>query len=124
MTRRTVCPTQKNPQEALHEQLSYVKALRRRVKEISESENDKRRQAEQEREAENRTERETDAGNRSDLEAAIEDRTVSETVPGNQEERESGNGDRAKPDTAPGFQVVMLKDSRNLAESEPDHQAD
>ena len=119
-----VCPTQMNPPEALLEQLSYVKALRRRVKKISESENDKRRQAEQAREAGTRMERETDAGNRSEQEAAIEDRTVSETDPGNQEEQETGNGDRAKPDTAPGFKVVMVRDNRNLAESEPDHQAD
>ncbi|MDE0336730.1 MAG: hypothetical protein OXI80_03590 [Caldilineaceae bacterium] len=119
-----VCPTQMNPPEALPEQLSYVKALRRRVKKISESENDKRRQAEQESEAENRTQRETDAGNRSDLETDIEDRTVSETDPGNQEEQETGDGDGAKPDKAPGFRFVMERDNRNLAKPEQDHQAD
>ncbi|MDE0336961.1 MAG: DUF5763 domain-containing protein [Caldilineaceae bacterium] len=119
-----VCPTQMNPPEALLEQLSYVKALRRRVNRISESENDKRRQAEQDREAESRTQRETDAGNRSGLETAIEDRTESETDPGNQEEQETGNGDGAKPDKAPGFRFVMERDNRNLAKPEQDHQAD
>ena len=118
------CPTHKHPQEALQEQLSYMKKLRRRVEDISESEKDKRRRAEREREAEKRTQREADAGNREEQETAIEDRTVSETDPGNQEERETGNGDRAIPDKAPGFQVVMVKDNRNLAEPEPDHQAD
>ena len=119
-----VCPTQMNPPEALLEQLSYVKALRRRVKRISESEDDKRRRAEQEREAESRTQRETDAVNRSGLETAIEDRTESETDPGNQEEQETGNGDGAKPDKAPGFRFVMERDNRNLAKPEQDHQAD
>ena len=33
------CPTHKNPQEALPQQLSYLKKLRHRVKEISESQN-------------------------------------------------------------------------------------
>ncbi|MDE0141140.1 MAG: DUF5763 domain-containing protein [Caldilineaceae bacterium] len=122
--RDSFCSTHENPQQALQEQLIYVKDLRRRVKEIIESEDDKRRQAEQEREAEKRTEWETDAGNRSEQEAAIEDRTVSATDPGNQEEQETGNGDGAKPDKAPGFQFVMLKDNRNLAEPEPDHQTD
>ena len=122
--RDSFCSTHENPQQALHEQLSYVKSLRHRVEELIESENDKRRQAERESEAENRTELEADAGNRSEQETAIEDRTVSETDPGNQEERETGNGDGAIPDTAPGFQVVMVKDNRNLAEPDPDHQAD
>ena len=118
------CSTHENPQQALHEQLIYVKNLRRRVEEVIESEDDKHRQAEQESEAENRTDREADAGNRSDLEAAIEDRTVSEADPGNQEEQETGNGDGAKPDKAPGFKFVMERDNRNLAEPEPDYQAD
>ncbi|MXY92583.1 MAG: hypothetical protein F4Y42_03950 [Caldilineaceae bacterium SB0664_bin_27] len=122
--RDSYCSTHENPQQALQEQLIYVKNLRRRVKEIIESENDKRRQVEREREAEKRTEREADAGNRSDLKAATEDRTVSETDPGNQEEQETGNGDGAKPDKAPGFQFVMIRDNRNLAEPEPDHQTD
>ena len=118
------CSTHENPQQALQEQLTYVKNLRRRIKEIIESENEKRRQAEGESEAENRTQRETDAGNRTDLEAATEDRPVSATDPGNQEEQKTGNGDGAKPDKAPGFRFVMERDNRNLAEPEPDHQAD
>ena len=122
--RASYCSTQENPQQALQEQLIYVKNLRRRIREIIESENEKRRQAEQESEAVNRTEPDTDAGNRSDLEAAIEERTVSATDPGNHEEQETGNGDGARPDTARGFKVVMIKDNRNQAEPEPDHQAD
>lgn len=111
-------------ENALCTPLIYVKALRHRVEELIESENDKRRQAEWESEAEKRTERETDAGNRAEQETANEDRTVSETDPGNQAEQETGNGDGATRDTAPGFQVVMAKDNRNLAAPEPDHQAD
>ena len=122
--RDSFCTTHENPQQALHEQLIYVKNLRRRVEEIIESENDKRRRAERESEAENRTEPDTDANNRSGLETAIEDRTESETDPGNQEERETGQGDGAKPDKATGFRFVMVRDNRNLAKPEPDHQAD
>ncbi|MDE0144017.1 MAG: DUF5763 domain-containing protein [Caldilineaceae bacterium] len=122
--RKSYCSTHERPQQALQEQLIYVKNLRRRIKEIIESENDKRRQAEQESEAENRTEPDTDAGNRSDLEAATEERPVSATDPGNHEEQETGNGEGAKPDKAPGFRLVMERDNRNLAEPEPDHQAD
>ena len=122
--RDSFCSTHENPQQALQEQLIYVKDLRRRVKEIIDSENDKLKQAERESEAENRTQRETDAGNRSDLEAAIEERPESATDPGNQEEQETGNGDGAKPDKASGFRLVMERDNRNLAEPEPDHQAD
>ncbi|MXY96009.1 MAG: hypothetical protein F4Y42_21420 [Caldilineaceae bacterium SB0664_bin_27] len=122
--RDSFCSTHENSQQALHLQLIYVKNLRRRIKEIIESENHKRRQTEPESEAENRTEREADAGNREEQEAATEDRTVSETVTGNQEEQETGNGDRAKPDKPPGFQFVMVRDNRFLAEPEPDQQAD
>jgi len=39
------CPTHENPQKALPEQLSFIKKLRRRVEELSESENDKRSRA-------------------------------------------------------------------------------
>ena len=122
--RKSYCSTHERPQQALQEQLIYVKNLRRRIKEIIESENDKRRQAEQESEAENRTEPDTDAGNRSDLEAATEERPVSATDPGNHEEQETGNGDGAKSDKAPGFRFVMVRDNSNLAEPEPNHQAD
>ena len=80
--RDSFCPKHKNTQKALPEHLSLNKNLWRRVKEIIESRNDKRRQAERESEAENRTQRETDAGNREEQETAIEDRTVSEQDPG------------------------------------------
>ena len=102
--RDSYCSTHENPQQALHEQLIYVKHLRRRVEEIIESENDKRRQAERESEAENRTELKTD--------------------PAIRPEQETANGDRAVLEIAPASQTEQGKDNRYLAEPEPDHQAD
>ena len=102
--RDSFCTTHENPQHALHEQLIYVKNLRRRVKEIIESEDDKRRQAERESEAENRTKRETD--------------------PAIRPEQETANGDRAVLETVPASQAAQGKDNRFPAEPDPDHQAD
>ena len=102
--RDSYCSTHENPQQALHEQLIYVKTLRRRVEEVIESENDKRRQAERESEAENRTQRATDAAIRP--------------------EQETANGNRAVLETVPAGQAEQGKDNRFPAEPEPDHQAD
>ncbi len=102
--RDSFCSTHENPQQALQEQLIYVKNLRRRVKETIESENDKRRQAGRESEAENLTEL--------------------ETAPAIRPEQETANGDRAVLETVPASQAEQGKDNRFLSEPEPDHQAD
>ena len=101
--RKSYCSTHERPQQALQEQLIYVKNLRRRIREIIESENEKRRQAERESEAENLTELETD--------------------PAIRPEQETANGDRAVLETVPASQAEQGKDNSFLAEPEPDHQA-
>ena len=141
--RKSYCSTHERPQQALQEQLIYVKNLRRRIKEIIESENDKRRQAEQEREAENRVEQETnneirvelepDAGNRTVLETdavhqaaqetATGDRAVHETSSVTRPEQQTANGDRPVLEAVPVSQAAQGKDNSNQGEPEPDHQA-